>query len=134
MKRLMALLLLPIALLAQEPALAFQVKFLRILMSSTGQYGVCCPDPTVKARLESVGLNVGPQWKLALANSEEEVRTLKKAGKLVIVTNVAWIGAGAGIAVADVDGKPQIRLNANNIKASGVALSDTIVKMGNGTQ
>ena len=133
MKKLIPLLLLPFALQAQEPSLAFQVKFLKILMSSTSQYGVSCPDAATKAKLETVGINVGPEWKLALANSEAEVKAMKKAGKLVIVTNAAWMSAGAGIAVVDVDGKPQIKLNAANIKSSGVALSDTIIKMGNGT-
>ena len=132
MKRCLALLLLSAALFAQEPTLVFQVKFLKILMSSTSQYGVCCPDPGTRAKLESVGINVGSDWKLALASSEAEVKTLKKAGKLVIVTNAAWLGAGAGIGVVDVDGKPQIKLNAANIKASGVTLSDTLIKMANG--
>jgi hypothetical protein len=126
------LLLVPVALYAQEPNLNFEVKFLRILMSSCGQYGLACPDPAMKAKLESVGLNIAPTFKLAFASSEEEVRSLKKAGKLVVVTRPEWLAAGAGVAVTSVDGKPQIRLDANNIKASGVTLSDTIIKMSNG--
>ena len=78
------------ALCAQEPTLNFEVKFLRILMSSTGQYGLACPDAATKARLEGVGLNVAPTFKLGLATTEDEVRSLKKAGKLVVVTNPLW--------------------------------------------
>jgi len=132
MRKLPFLLLVPVALYAQEPSLNFQVKFLRILMSSCGQYGLDCPDAAMKAKLEGVGLNVAPTFKLALASSEDEVKSLKKAGKLVVVTNSAWLAAGAGVAVTSVDGKPQIRLDAANIKASGVTLSDTIIKMSNG--
>jgi len=132
LKALIVLGLATAGLFAQEPSLIFQVKFLRILMSSTGQYGIACPDAAMKAKLESTGINIAPTWKLALANTEEEVRAMKKAGKLVVVTNPAWLSIGGGIAVTDVDGKPQIRLNNANIKASGVVLSDTIIKMGNG--
>jgi hypothetical protein len=128
------LLLVPIALYAQEPTLNFQVKFLRIVMSSCGQYGVCVPDAATKAKLESVGLNVAPTFKLAFASTEDEVKSLKKAGKLVIVTNPEWLSAGASISVASVDGKPQIQLNAANVKASGLTLSDTLIKMANGNQ
>ena len=134
MKRAVLLLLIPLGLYAQEVSLNFQVKFIKILMSSAGQYGIACPDPATAARLEGVGLNIGPNWKLGLASSEEEVKALRKSGKLVIVTNPAWLGAGAGIAVTSVDGQPKILLNAANIKASGLTLSDTIIKMGNGTQ
>ena len=134
MKRTLLLLLIPFGLFAQEVSLNFQVKFLRILMSSAGQYGIACPDAATAAKLESVGLNIGTNWKLGLASSEEEVKSLRKAGKLVIVTNPAWLSAGAGIAVTSVEGQPKILLNAANIKASGITLSDTIIKMGNGTQ
>jgi hypothetical protein len=134
MKRALLLFLIPFGLFAQELSLNFQVKFLKILMSSAGQYGIACPDPAVAAKLESVGLNIAPNWKLGLASSEEEVKALRKAGKLVIVTNPAWLSSGAGIAVTSVDGQPKILLNAANIKASGITLSDTIIKMGNGNQ
>ena len=134
MKKALLLLVVSLGLLAQDLPLNVQVKFLRIMMSSAGQYGVACLDATTKARLESVGLNVGPQFKLGVATSEEEVKTLKKAGKLVIVNNPAWLTAGAGVAITSVDGKPQITLNAANIKASGVTVSDTLIKMSNGNQ
>ena len=64
MKKIAFLLLAPAVLAAQEPSLNFEVKFLRILMSSTGQYGLACPDAATKARLEGVGLNVAPTFKL----------------------------------------------------------------------
>ena len=133
-KKSLLLLMLPFALQAQELPLNVEVKFLRIMMSSAGQYGLACPDAATKAKLESVGLNIGPAFKLGLASSEDEVKALKKAGKLVIVTNPAWLAAGASVAITSQDGKPQITLNTANIKASGVTVSDTLIKMGNGTQ
>jgi len=132
MKKFLLVLLIPFGLYAQDASLNFQIKFLKILMSSVGQYGITCPDAATKAKLESVGINIGPTFKLGLATSEDEVKSLKKAGKLVIVTNPAWLSAGGAISVTESKGKPQIRLDAANLKASGVALSDNIIKMANG--
>ena len=134
MKKVLMLALVSLGVYAQDLPLNTQVKLIRIMMSSAGQYGIACPDPAMKAKLESVGINIGPTYRLGLATSEEEVKSLKKAGKLVIVNNSAWLSAGASIAVTSVDGKPQITLNSANIKASGVTLSDTLIKMANGNQ
>jgi len=134
MKKVLMLALVSLGVYAQDLPLNTQVKLIRIMMSSAGQYGIACPDAAMKAKLESVGINIGPTYRLGLATSEEEVKSLKKAGKLVIVNNSAWLSAGASIAVTSVDGKPQITLNSANIKASGVTLSDTLIKMANGNQ
>lgn len=134
MKKALLLAMISLGVYAQDLPLNTQIKLLRIMMSSAGQYGIACPDAATKAKLESVGINIGPNYKLGLAMTEEEVKSLKKAGKLVIVNNSAWLSAGASIAVTSQDGKPQITLNAANIKASGVTLSDTLIKMANGNQ
>lgn len=130
--RKLAFFLLAVGLSAQEPSLTFQVKFLKILMSATSQYGIACKDTAVKAKLETVGVNIAPTWKLAYATTEDDVKAFRKAGKLVVVNNPAWLDSGAGIAATEVDGKPQIRMNAANVKASGLTLSDTIIRMSNG--
>ena len=134
MKRILLLLALSSAAFAQDAALNFQVKFLRVLMSSCSQYGIDCLDAATKDRLEHVGLNVGPQFKLGLATTEAEVKKLKAAGKLVVVTDSAWLADGGGIAVTNTNGKPQISINIANVKASGMVLSDTLIKMANGNQ
>ncbi len=134
MKKALLLAMISLGVYAQDLPLNTQVKLLRIMMSSAGQYGIACPDAATRAKLETVGINIGPDYKLGFATSEEEVKSLKKAGKLVIVNNSAWLSAGASIAVSSQDGKPQIRLNTANIKASGVTLSDTLIKMANGNQ
>lgn len=132
MKKVLLMAMIALGVGAQDLPLNTQVKLLRIMMSSSGQYGIACPDAATKAKLESVGINIGPNYRLGLATSEEEVKSLKKAGKLVIVTNSAWLNAGAGIAVTNQDGKLLITLNTANIKASGVTVSDTLIKMANG--
>ena len=49
----------------------------------------------------------------------------------MIVPRLAWLkhGGGGAIAIVEEGGKPQIYINASNVKASGMALSDTIIKM-----
>jgi hypothetical protein len=121
--------LLVMGLNAQDLAPETQAKFLKILLSSTGQFGFACADPGFKSKLEANGIAVSPGFKMAWAESEAEVKSLKASGKLVIVPKVAWLKLGGGIAIVEEQGKPQIYLSASNVKASGMTLSDTIVKM-----
>jgi hypothetical protein len=120
---------LALGLNAQELAPETQAKFLKILLSSTGQFGFACADTAFKAKLEASGLSVAPGFKMAWAASEGEVKSLKAAGKLVIVPKLAWLKLGGSIAIVEEDGKPQIYINMANVKASGMTLSDTIVKI-----
>ena len=120
---------LTLGLGAQDLTPETQAKFLKILLSSTGQFGFACADAAFKAKLEASGLAVSPGFKMAWAATEAEVKPLKAAGKLVIVPKLAWLKLGGAIALVEEDGKPQIYLSAGNVKASGMTLSDTIVKM-----
>lgn len=121
--------LLTLGLQAQELSADTEAKFLKILLSSTGQFGFACSDPAFKTKLEAAGIAVSPGFKMAWAASEGEVKTLKAAGKLVIVPVLAWLKSGGSLALVSEGGKPQVYLNPANIKASGMTLSDTIVKM-----
>ena len=132
MKRLVRIALATIfalGLQGQDLSPATEAKFLKILLASTGQFGFSCSDPAFKTTLEASGLAVAPGFKMAWAASEAEVKTLKASGKLVIVPKVAWLKLGGSIALVEEAGKPQIYINPANIKASGMTLSDTIVKM-----
>ena len=121
--------MLTLGLGAQDMSPETQAKFLKLLLSSTGQFGFACADAAFKAKLEASGLAVSPGFKMAWAATEAEVKPLKAAGKLVIVPKLAWLKLGGAIALIEEDGKPQIYINPANIKASGMTLSDTIVKM-----
>jgi hypothetical protein len=121
--------LLTVGLQAQDLAPETQAKFLKILLSSTGQFGFACSDAAFKARLEAAGIAVSPGFKMAWAASEGEARSLKAAGKLVIVPVLGWLKAGGALAIVAEGGKPQVYLNAANVKASGMTLSDAIVKL-----
>ena len=132
MKRLVRIALATIfalGLQGQDLSPETEAKFLKILLSSTGQFGFACADPGFKAKLEGNGIAVSAGFKMAWSASEAEVKPLKAAGKLVIVPRLAWLKLGASIAMVEEEGKPQIYLSTANVKASGMTLSDTIVKI-----
>lgn len=114
---------------AQELNPETQAKFLKILLSSSGQFGFHCDDPGLRKQLEANGIAVSDGFKMAWAASEAEVKTLKAQGKLVIVPKTAWLKTGGALALVAEDGKPVIYINPAHVKASGMTLPDTIVKM-----
>jgi len=108
-----------------------QAKFIKILASSAGSAGkVACKDGGLAAELGKVGVAADAGSKVAWASSEGEVKALKGAGKLVICGKLEWLPAGGAIAIVEEGGKPQIYLHMGNIAASGVTLSDAVLKIG----
>jgi len=122
-------LLFTFGLNAQTATLDTQAKFVKILLSSAGQFGFACNDPALKAKLEGMGVSVGPGFKYAWGSSEPEVRALKAQGRFIIVPNLEWLKAGGCIAIVEEGGKPQLFLHVANTKASGVTISDAITKI-----
>ena len=119
------------ALAAGELPPETQAKFIKILASSAGSAGkVVCNNGALAGELGKVGVSPDPGSKVAWASSEAEVKSLKGAGKLVICGKLEWLSAGGSIAVVEEGGKPQIYLNMGNIAASGVTLSDAVLKIG----
>jgi hypothetical protein len=119
------------ALPAGELPPAIQAKFVKILASSAGSPGkVACTSAALLPELSSQGMSADPGSKLAWAGTEAEVKALKGAGKLVVCGHTEWLNAGGAIAVVEEGGKPQIYLHMSNISASGVTLSDAVLKIG----
>lgn len=108
-----------------------QAKFVKLLAGYAGSAGkVACKDGVLNGELAKLGVTSDAGSKVAWAVTEAEVRSLKAAGKLVLVGKLEWLPAGGSIAVVEEGGKPQIYLHMGNISASGVALSDTVMKIG----
>jgi hypothetical protein len=108
-----------------------QAKFIKILAGSANSAGkVSCKDAAVQGELSKIGVNNDPGSKVAWAGSDGEVKALKGAGKLVICGKLEWLQSGGSIAIVEEGGKPQIYLHMGNIAASGVALSDAVLKIG----
>lgn len=122
--------LLSLGLLAQEVAPDVQAKFVKTLVSATGQFGLACNnDAALKKSLEAAGVSVAPGFKLAWAATEAEVKTLKADGRLVLVPKVQWLKLGGGIAIVEDEGKPTFVIHMANAKASGLAIPDAIIKI-----
>jgi hypothetical protein len=114
---------------AQTGPVEIQAKFLKILLSSSGQFGFACNDPALKAKLETMGVSVGPGFKYAWGSSEAEVRALKAQNRFIICPNLDWLRSGGCMAIVEEAGKPQLFLHVANTKASGVTISDAIMKI-----
>jgi hypothetical protein len=122
--------LLTVGLSAQDVAPEVQAKFIKILVSATGQFGFACNnDAMLKKSLEAAGVSVSPGFKLAWAATEAEVKTLKADGRLVVVPKLQWLKLGGGVAIVEEEGKPQFYLHMANVKASGLTIPDTIIKI-----
>ena len=68
--------------------------------------------------------------RLTRASSPAEAKVLKGMGKLVISGRPEMLSAGASVAIVEDGGKPKILLHRANLAASGVAVSDAILKVG----
>jgi len=122
--------LLSLGLAAQDVTPDVQAKFVKTLVSATGQFGLACNnDPALKKSLEAAGVSVAPGFKLAWAATEAEVKTLKADGRLVLVPKVQWLKLGGSIAIVEEDGKPTFVIHMANAKASGLAIPDAIIKI-----
>ena len=114
---------------AQTAPLDIQAKFVKILLSSTGQFGFACNDASLKAKLEAMGVSVGPGFKYAWGSSEAEVRALKAQDRFIICPTVEWLKSGGCIAIVEEGGKPALYIHVANTRASGVTVPDAISKI-----
>jgi len=120
-----------IPLSAGELPAEIQAKFIKILANSANTGGrVACKQASLLPELAKLGLTVDPGSKLAWASSEAEVKTLKSAGKLVVCGKLEWLPGGGAIAIVEEGGKPQIYFQVTNLAASGVTLSDAVLRVG----
>jgi len=108
-----------------------QARFIKILAQSAGSPGkVACRDAELLAELGKLGVTADAGSKVAWASNLTEVRSLKGAGKMVICGKQEWLAQGAAIALVEEGGKPQVILHMGHIAASGVSLSDAVLKIG----
>lgn len=132
MKRFLTLAAL--AIIASAPAVAdlppeLQAKFIKIICSNAGSAGkVCVKDGAMTGKLGEVGVAADAASKVAYAGSEADLAAYK--GKLIICPKLEWLPKGGAIAIVEEGGKPAIYLHMQNIGASGVTLSDAVMKIG----
>jgi hypothetical protein len=118
-----------LGLSAEDVASDALVKFVRLLVSSTGQSGFACgSNMSLRFKLESMGLSTAATSKLVWASSEAEVKAMKAANRMVVVPKLEWLKLGGAVAIIQEDGKPVMYLNMANVKASGLTLPDSVIK------
>lgn len=131
MKTLASLVIIATGLTAGDLPAEIQAKFIKIIVANAGSPGkVVCKDAAVLDQLSKLGVANDAGSKVAWAGAEGDVGAYKGAGKLVICGKMEWLPKGAAIALVEEGGKPAIYLHMQNIAASGVTLSDAILKIG----
>jgi hypothetical protein len=114
---------------AQEVPPEAQVQFIRQLLSSTGQSSFACgSNMALKFKLQSLGVSTAANAKIAWASTEAEVKTLKASNCMVVVPKLEWLKLGGSVAIVHENGKPVMYLNLVNVKASGLTLTEALVK------
>jgi len=114
---------------AQDVPSAELVKFIRLLMTSTGEKGFACgSNMGLRFKLEAMGVSTVPTSKLVWASTEAEVKAMKAANRFVVVPKLEWLKVGAAAAVVQEEGRPVLHLQIANVKASGLTLPEAVIK------
>lgn len=120
-----------IGMLAGDLPLDMASKLVVILTKGVNSPGkIMVKDASMKDEFAKVGLSNSDDAPIAWASSEGEVKSMKGHGKIVVCGKTSWLNSGGCIAIIEEDGKPQIYLHLANISASGVQVSDSIMKVG----
>jgi hypothetical protein len=104
-------------------------KLVRVVVNGSGGK-IACRDGAMKTALESMGVQTDTYAKIVWSSNPGEIKMLKGQGKLIISSQPSHLAQGAAIAIAEDGGKPKIYLHPGNLAASGITLSDAVLKMG----
>lgn len=116
--------------MAGDVAPSISARVLRVVTGSGGgENRVACADPEVATELKRLGVEIDPKARVAWAASEQELKSLLNHGHLVVCGNPALLSKGAGLVLALEGGRPVIYMHPGNVKASGVTLSDSVLKI-----
>lgn len=108
-----------------------RAKIVRILAISIGSPGrIACREPGLMAELARAGFVNDPSAAVAYAGSDEEVRALRRTGRLVICGRMSMLASGAGVAVVEEDGRPQIYFHMSHLSENRIVISDAVLKIG----
>jgi hypothetical protein len=120
---------LSLNLLAGELPAETTAKLIKVVVNGSGGK-IMCRDGAMKAALESAGVQTEAGSKIVWSSNPTEIRMMKSQGKLIITSRPENLGLGASIAITEDGGKPKIYLHSGNLAASGVTVSDAILKIG----
>ena len=130
--------LLPAALLFVTVSLAAPpqvppaelMPFLKVVTASAGAPGrIACRDMDLSMQLKKGGVSPDAKAPVAWAATGEQLKDYLAEGKLVVAGDPAMLKAGAGVAIVLEQGRPVILISLKNVQASGVTLSDALLKI-----
>jgi len=104
--------------------------FLRVIANSAGCPGrIACRDIDEAMQLKKDGLSPDAKAPVAWAASPAQIKAYLAEGKLVVSGDPASFKEGASIVIAKEHGKPVVVIDTRNAAASGVTLSDALMKI-----
>lgn len=124
-------LLLPALLLLAPQALTASdlAGYLRLISTQANSPGrVACKDLDMAMQLKKVGISTDPRSTVAWASSAEEARAFRSEGKLVIGADQALVSAGAALVLVAEGGQVRLLIHLPSAKASGIPLSDALLR------
>lgn len=113
---------------AGELSPEMEAKFLKVIVSSSGNTKISCNDSALKAALEAQGVTVDSSASIAWVSNPVEAKMAKSSGRLVI-TSKKELAASVSVVLEEEGGRPKILLNPTNLHASRVQLGDAVLKI-----
>ncbi len=125
------LLFVSMAMAAPPPVAPGELTpFLKVVTASAGAPGrIACRDMDLAMALKKGGVSPDAKAPVAWAANREQLKDFLAEGKLVVAGDAALLAAGAAVAIVQEKGRPVILVDARNVQASGVTLSDALLKI-----
>ena len=107
-------------------------QFIKKLGPVVGQTGkATVKDPAMAELVKAQGVELTPDARLTYAATAAEIKAYKgQPNRVILVPRLDMLPLGGAIAVIEEGGKPQIYLHVANYQASGVPLSDMLLRIG----
>ncbi len=123
------LFLLSAPLRGGDMPIVMAAKLLVMISKGAGENGrIATKHPEMSAEIVKQGGTVDLAGRVAWATDPGEVRLFNMQRKCTVVNNPTYLGQGASIALYEDGGKAKLAINQRGILASGVQLSDQIIK------
>lgn len=104
--------------------------FLKAISANAGSPGrIACRDVDMAMALKRSGISTDVRSIAAWAVDASQTRAYASEGKFIICPSPALLREGASLAILREQGHPVLILHAGHAKASGVQLSDSLMKI-----
>jgi len=117
-----------LALRAGELSPELEAKFLKVIISSSGNTKIGCSDSALKTALEAQGITIDSSSSIVWVTNSAEAKAYKAMGRLVIVSK-RELAPVASVVLDEEGGRPKLLLNTANLRQSKVQLGDAVLKI-----